>query len=192
MTTRTALLRTVATVTLLGAVASGCSRTTTTETAAGPTSKAPVDSVNIQVSDALTGQTSEPTTPLECRWYANQGYGNFYYSFNAAVRLNGQQYSILVSHSTVLESQRTFPITSSPTKPEEFATTSFYLLASKPSDQWWQNRGVAVPSQVKGTLTINPDRSGSLDATLSHEKGKSGPPLTIKASWSCSTVLGKR
>lgn len=183
--TTTSALRTVATVALLGAVASGCGRTATTEPASGPTSKAPVDSMSVELSGGLDGKSAERTEPLTCRWF-EWGVSGHRYSVAGAVRINGQSYQLTLGQASA-EAGRTYPLSGSGS-----GNVTFYnkTPGSETRGERWANLATSNPAEVKGTVTINPDRSGSVDGVLSRQKGTPGGPITIKASWSCATILG--
>lgn len=178
-------VRAAATISLLGLAVVGCGPLSDAASAPGTTSRGPVDALTVEVSGGPTGKSTELAEPVTCRWY-QWGTRGHHYTFNGAVRINGQPYRLSIGLSSVEEGRTRFMITSMST-----GVVTFYRdSAGVVSDERWASGPVTNASQVKGTITLDADKSGSIDAVLSRQKGTPGTPLTIRASWSCATILG--
>lgn len=162
------------------------STTVVQPTTAATTTSAAVtgtDSIDLTLSGGLNGKVTQFLTPPFCKWIANTDSGTpatYSYEVSMMVKFKGKDYVFAPFINGVKAGKQEIDIAT--------GSIAFYYQAGDASDQQkWNNYMIADKSQLKGSITLNDDHSGSIDATLPRQEGLKGGPLTIRGTWSCAS-----
>lgn len=141
------------------------------------------DAIDLTLGGGLKGKVTEFLAPPFCKWIANKESGTpatYSYEVSMMVKFNGKDYVFAPFINGVEAGEQEIDISK--------GSIAFYYQAGDASDQQkWNNYMVADKSQLKGSITLNEDHSGSIDATLPRQDGLKGGPLTIRGTWNCAT-----
>lgn len=142
-----------------------------------------MDSIDLTLGGGLTGKVTEFLAPPFCKWIANKGSGTpatYSYEVSMMVKFKGKDYVFAPFINGVKAGRQELDVSK--------GSIAFYYQAGDASDQQkWNNYMVADKSQLKGSITLNEDHSGSIDATLPRQEGLKGGPLTIRGTWTCAS-----
>lgn len=139
------------------------------------------DRLDLTLTGAVAGRLTEIVDPPTCTWRPNDLVGEGYvYSVEFDSELDGLPARFSVLQNVAAAGTETYAVDD----------VNIWLVLDE--DRKYTSSFSADSDLLDGSVTIDKDHSGSIEATLGPSGDLEGPPVTIRGDWDCAEFAGPK